>query len=64
MTLDSQVLSHQSISIFIGPEGDFSAEEIKAATDANVTAITLGTKRLRTETAGIIACHSVSQLYM
>ena len=64
MTLDSQVLTHQSISIFIGPEGDFSAEEIKAAADANVTPITLGTKRLRTETAGIIACHSVSQLYM
>ncbi len=64
MTLDSHVLAHQSISIFIGPEGDFSAEEIKAAADANVTAITLGTKRLRTETAGIIACHSVSQLYM
>ena len=64
MTLDSQVLAHKSISIFIGPEGDFSSEEIKAAANANVTAITLGTKRLRTETAGIIACHSVSQLYM
>ena len=64
ITLDSQVLAHKSISIFIGPEGDFSSEEIKAAANANVTAITLGTKRLRTETAGIIACHSVSQLYM
>ena len=62
--LDSQVLAHKSISIFIGPEGDFSPEEIKAAADENVTAITFGTKRMRTETAGIIACHSVSQLYM
>ena len=62
--LDSQVLAHKSISIFIGPEGDFSTEEIKAAADENVTAITFGTKRMRTETAGIIACHSVSQLYM
>ena len=52
------------VIIAVGPEGDFSAEEIKAAADANVTAITLGTKRLRTETAGIITCHSVSQLYM
>ena len=62
--LDSQLLAHKSISIFIGPEGDFSTEEIKAAADENVTAITFGTKRMRTETAGIIACHSVSQLYM
>ena len=50
-------------TICIGPEGDFTTEEIQAAADANVTAITLGEKRLRTETAGIIACHSISLLY-
>ena len=51
------------ISIFIGPEGDFTHEEIQAAADANVNALTLGEKRFRTETAGIIACHSISLLY-
>ena len=51
------------ISIFIGPEGDFTLEEIQVASDANVSAVTLGEKRFRTETAGIIACHKISLLY-
>jgi len=51
------------ISMFIGPEGDFTLEEIQAASDANVSAVTLGEKRFRTETAGIIACHKISLLY-
>jgi 16S rRNA (uracil1498-N3)-methyltransferase len=45
--------------IMIGPEGDFSEEEILAATKAGFTAVHLGTSRLRTETAGIAACHSI-----
>lgn len=53
----------KNISIFIGPEGDFTLEEIQAASDANVSAVTLGEKRFRTETAGIIACHKISLLY-
>lgn len=46
--------------ILIGPEGDFSETEAAAATAAGFTAITLGNSRLRTETAGIVACHSVN----
>ena len=45
--------------ILIGPEGDFTESEIDAATQCNFTPIHLGKSRLRTETAGIIACHSV-----
>ena len=63
VAIDRLLFKKKSISIFIGPEGDFTAEEIQAAADANVTAVTLGEKRLRTETAGIIACHSISLLY-
>lgn len=63
VAIDRLSFKEESISIFIGPEGDFTPEEIQAAVDANVTAITLGEKRLRTETAGIIACHSISLLY-
>lgn len=44
---------HQNINIFIGPEGDFSQEEIKKATDAQLVGIDLGEERLRTETAGL-----------
>ncbi len=42
--------------IFIGPEGDFSPEEIAMAQQQDCRAITLGAARLRTETAGVYAC--------
>jgi len=45
--------------ILIGPEGDFSEEEILAATERDYCPVHLGPSRLRTETAGIAACHSV-----
>lgn len=45
--------------ILIGPEGDFTHEEISAAIDKGYRSVHLGTARLRTETAGIAACHSV-----
>lgn len=41
--------------IYIGPEGDFSKEEIEEALQQKVTAVMLGETRLRTETAGIVA---------
>jgi 16S rRNA (uracil1498-N3)-methyltransferase len=42
--------------ILIGPEGDFSKEEVKLAIEIGFEPITFGTSRLRTETAGIVAC--------
>ena len=45
--------------ILIGPEGDFSEDEIKTASGKNFRSVHLGQSRLRTETAGIAACHSV-----
>ena len=52
----------QKIMILIGPEGDFSVDEINQALAQAVKPITLGESRLRTETAGIVACHTVSLL--
>jgi 16S rRNA (uracil1498-N3)-methyltransferase len=49
----------EEILILIGPEGDFSAEEVKLATNAGFIPVHLGPSRLRTETAGIAACCSV-----
>lgn len=43
----------QSISIFIGPEGGFTKEEIAAAGEAGIHPISLGNRILRTETAGL-----------
>jgi 16S rRNA (uracil1498-N3)-methyltransferase len=45
--------------ILIGPEGDFSDEELRLAFENGFKPVHLGTSRLRTETAGIAACHSV-----
>ncbi len=42
--------------ILIGPEGDFSKEEIMEAKNAGFIPITLGKSRLRTETAGVVVC--------
>ena len=46
-------------TILIGPEGDFSTKEIELALENNFIPVSLGETRLRTETAAIIACHSV-----
>jgi len=48
--------------ILIGPEGDFSPEEIKMALDAGFVPVSLGESRLRTETAGVVACHTFNLL--
>lgn len=44
-------------TVFIGPEGDFSEEELVESFDAGFTKVSLGENRLRTETAGVAACH-------
>jgi 16S rRNA (uracil1498-N3)-methyltransferase len=45
--------------ILIGPEGDFTKEEIDSAVKNKFIPVHLGTSRLRTETAGIAVCHSI-----
>jgi len=47
----------RSYNVLIGPEGDFSEEELHLALDHNYKKVSLGQSRLRTETAGIAACH-------
>ena len=42
--------------IIIGPEGDFSLDEINFAREYNYNEVTLGSNRLRAETAAIVAC--------
>lgn len=45
--------------ILIGPEGDFSQEEISQATAQGFKGISLGNSRLRTETAALVACGAI-----
>jgi len=48
--------------VLIGPEGDFSTEEVEAALNNGFIPVGLGNSRLRTETAGIVACHTINLL--
>lgn len=51
---------NENLTILIGPEGDFSTKEIQLALENKYIPVSLGTTRLRTETAAIVACHSVA----
>ena len=48
-----------SVLVLIGPEGDFSEDEVALAEGNGFKPCSLGASRLRTETAGIAACHTV-----
>lgn len=48
-----------AVKVLIGPEGDFSPEEVRLAVDNGYVPVSLGAARLRTETAGIVACHTL-----
>lgn len=49
--------------ILIGPEGDFTQEEIESAMEKGYQSISLGENRLRTETAGLLACMSPAIIF-
>ncbi|MEI6455077.1 MAG: 16S rRNA (uracil(1498)-N(3))-methyltransferase [bacterium] len=52
----------KDVLILIGPEGDFSAKEVEVAKENGFMPVNLGSSRLRTETAGIVACHTINLL--
>lgn len=50
----------EDVMVMIGPEGDFSPEELQLAQRKGIQAISLGQSRLRTETAALVACVEVN----
>lgn len=54
---DKIVRGHET-TVLIGPEGDFSPEEVKWALEQGYEPVSLGAARLRTETAAVVACHT------
>ena len=50
---------NENVLVLIGPEGDFSREEVELAKENGFVPVSLGEARLRTETAAIVACHTV-----
>jgi 16S rRNA (uracil1498-N3)-methyltransferase len=59
-SLKNEIKTNTETTILIGPEGDFSVNEIETAIKNKFIPVTLGNTRLRTETAAIVACHSVA----
>lgn len=64
--LSAEYRANKDTLILIGPEGDFSTEEINMALNSGYNPISLGDNRLRTETAAVVACdtcHIINQLF-
>jgi 16S rRNA (uracil1498-N3)-methyltransferase len=59
LLLSREVKPGTAVRILIGPEGDFSPEEVEKALAVGYRPISLGDCRLRTETAALCACHTV-----
>jgi 16S rRNA (uracil1498-N3)-methyltransferase len=59
-TLKSMTKPSEKTTILIGPEGDFSSEEIKKALAQKFIPVSLGDSRLRTETAALVAVNIIS----
>lgn len=58
-SLKSLYQAENDAIVLIGPEGDFSLEEVQKAISKGYKPVSLGESRLRTETAGIVACHTI-----
>lgn len=58
--LKNVVYKTDNVLVLIGPEGDFSPAEVQLALQNGFQPVSLGESRLRTETAGIVACHIVN----
>ncbi len=57
--LSQSILGNGNYTVLIGPEGDFSPEEVEQALAAGFKPVALGSSRLRTETAALAACHTI-----
>ncbi|WP_066831207.1 16S rRNA (uracil(1498)-N(3))-methyltransferase [Rufibacter ruber] len=60
--LSKRITGQGEFLVLIGPEGDFTPEEVEQALQAGFAPVTLGSSRLRTETAALAACHTIHVL--
>lgn len=55
--LKDVISATEDCTVLVGPEGDFSIEEVRLAQQHGYVSVSLGTSRLRTETAALVAVH-------
>ncbi len=60
--LSRRVAPDKDAVVLIGPEGDFTPDEIQAAYDNGFMPVSLGNNRLRTETAALVACAAINMI--
>ena len=56
--LKDEIEQSRDVLVLIGPEGDFSEQEVADALSLGFIPVSLGNSRLRTETAAVVACHT------
>ena len=60
--IGDSIVTKEEVLILIGPEGDFTTNEVNLAIENGFQPISLGASTLRTETAGLVACCAVNLL--
>ena len=58
--LKEALVPGEDVLILVGPEGDFSEEEVAKAIEVGFQPVSLGKSRLRTETAALVAAHTLN----
>ena len=58
--INNHIKNKENALVLIGPEGDFTKEELQIANLNKFKPLSLGISRLRTETAGVMVCAGVS----
>jgi 16S rRNA (uracil1498-N3)-methyltransferase len=58
--IEKYIKEKSEVLVMIGPEGGFSPDEIEQAKDKGFIPVSISQSRLRTETAALVACHSVA----
>lgn len=56
---NENLIVEKGVSVFVGPEGGFSPQEIESATKLEISRVSLGPRILRAETAGIVIASAV-----
>jgi 16S rRNA (uracil1498-N3)-methyltransferase len=62
VAIKDQLIPKGNYLVIIGPEGDFTFQELESAVNNNFIPISLGESRLRTETAALEACFEINFL--